>query len=526
MVFNTFKNQLTVGQSLIQSELQSRRWKEFVDSLPCREDVINFLIVMEEFCQFHADPSKPLAIDYHLFRKLQNDSRIHERITQNFLRPDVFMKLPKAQNHQVLVTTFVSYLCRALTNEALYGSLAQFSVGDMTSQYILTIDAVEDWLFKLSRRLVQIQKMTEQFLPLWIFTAAHTIAFFHGKQQSSKLSLKVPGSDRTSSVSIRINIQELVESSTMKQLLQLSKPHLVDTESNPFSRLRAVRYYDSFTVFDTSDGLCPIFAGGYMNPIFIERLLAVHGGGQCMDYRRFLSFSIAWDGRKTVPGVKYFWPLFDPQNRGYLIRTDIEEFVNGILTVLRALPAVCGPQGPDAVQILIDEICDIFSSNLSTKTVVYGGSSDPQALLYLEQALEAPAAFGAVVGLVGNSQTFLEYECREETAHKLYLTKQWKDVQNARVKASADTRSGQLAQLQANIDDAMFFDNVLSAEKFTNFADFLDYHESVYGGEAMEPWLNRYYAWEAQEEEAARNLTTTNISETSMDISNEIQTRE
>ena len=270
MVFNTFKNRLTLGQSLIQCELQSRKWVEFVESLPSRDDVINFLIVMEEFCQFHSDPNKPLAIDYYLFRKLMSDSRIHDRIRQNFLRPDIFMKLAKVDNNKVPVTTFVSFMCRALTNEGLYGSLAQFSIGDKTSQYITTIDAVEDWLFKMSRRLVQIQKMTEQFLPLWIFTAAHTIAFFHGKQQSSKISLRVPGSDRMSSTSIRIPIQEFIESITMKQLLQLSKPNLVDTDNiNPFSRIRAVRYYDSFTVFDTSDGLCPIFAGGYMSPVFV-----------------------------------------------------------------------------------------------------------------------------------------------------------------------------------------------------------------------------------------------------------------
>ena len=523
MVFNNFKNHLTVGQSLIHSELQSRKWKDFVDSLPCREDVINFLVVMEEYSQFHADPSKPLAIDYHLFRKLGTENRIHERIKQNFLKPDIFMKLPKIENDKVLITTFVSFLCRALTNEGLYGSLAQFSIGDTTSQYIMSIDAVEDWLFKLSRRLVQIQKMTEQFLPLWIFTAAHTIAFFHGKQQPSKISLRVPGSERTSSTSIRIPIQEFIESPTMKQILQLSKPHLLDSDTNPFSRIRAVRYYDSFTVFDTSDGLCPIFAGGYMSPIFVERLLAVHGGGQTMDYRRFLSFAIAWDGRKTASGVKFFWPLFDPKNRGFITRSDIEEFVNGILTVIRALPAVCGPQGANSSEILMDEICDVFSSHLLANDCHDRNSG---AIFTLKEALAAPVAFGTFVGLVGNSQTFLEYECREETAHKLYLTKQWKDVQNARSKASADTRSGQLAQLQSVIDEAMFFDKVSSIEKFSNFADFLDYHESVYGGEAMEPWLNRYYAWEAQEEEAARNATTTIISETSMDISNEIQARE
>jgi hypothetical protein len=525
MVFNTFKNRLTTGQSLIQSELQSRRWFDFVESLPTRDDVINLLIVMEDICQFHMDPDKPLVIDYQIFKQLEKDNRVNERIRQRFLCPDLFMKMPKFGHTQIAVTTLVSFICRALMNEGLYGSLAQFSIGDTTSQYIMTIDAVEDWLFRLSRRLVQIQKMTEQFLPLWIFTAAHTIAFFHGKQQTSKVSLRVPGSDRISSISIRIPIQEFVESNTMNQLLQLSRATPVDSDTNPFARIRAVRYYDSFTVFDTSDGLCPIFSGGYMNPIFIERLLAIHGGGQTMDYRRFLSFSIAWDGRKTVPGVKYFWPLIDHYNRGYITRNDIEELANGILTVIRALPAVCGPQGADSSRILIDEICDIFSSYLQTKST--GSTHRPtDSVLSLKEALEAPVAFGTVVGLLGNSQTFLEYECREETAHKLYLNKQWKDVQNARAKASTETRTGQLAQLQKVIDETMFFDKTSSTDKFATFADFLDYHESLYGGEAMEPWLNRYYAWEAQEEEAARNCASTMSETSSIDISNEIQTRE
>ena len=525
MVFNTFKQRLTIGQSLIHSELRSKKWATFQDSLPNREDVITLLIVMEEFCQFHTDSNKPLALDYKVFKKLAEDPRIHERIRSAFLKPDIFMKLPKIDPNTVLVTTWVSFICRALTNEGLYASLAQFSVGDPTSQFIMTIDAVEDWLFKLSRRLVQIQKMTEQFLPLWIFTAAHTIAFFHGKQQSSKLGLRVPGSDRMNCTSVRIPIQEVVDSCTMRQLVQLSRMAPVDSETNPFSRIRAVRYYDSFTVFDTSDGLCPIFAGGYMNPIFVERLLAVNGGGQNMDYRRFLSFAIAWDGRKTVPGVKYFWPLFDPNHRGYITLSDVEEFVNGILTVIRALPAACGPQGPDPARILLDEICDLLASHKEVDCSSETRSAN-DSLFTLSEAMAAPIAFGTLVGLVGNSQTFLEYEGREETAHKQFLTKQWKDVQNARVKASSDSRSGQLAKLQSVIDDAMFFDKLSSSDKFSTFADFLDFHESVYGGEAMEPWLNRYYAWEAQEEEAARSHFTSNISDTSMDISNEIQARE
>ena len=213
-----------------------------------------------------------------------------------------------------------------------------------------------------------------------------------------------------------------------------------------------------------------------------------------MDYRRFLTFAVAWDNRKTPAGVRYFWPVLDRAKKGYITREDVREQVDGIVNLLRCLPATCGPQGPHAISILVDEIMDIFRS--------YDSVSPEKGIVSLAQAVASPSAFGTIVGILANTQAFIEYECREDTAHKQFVAKQMKESKTARLKNTEITRAGQLALLQQAVDDCWFPKvEEEKSSKFDSFAEFLDFHEATYGGESMEPWLTKYYQWEQEETE-------------------------
>ena len=490
------------------AELHIRDWRAFLKELPSREEVINLLVSLEEICKFHEDEKRPLSVDYGIIRRLTTERRIGSIALTEIISPAVFLRLPKDESGRVLVTTLLKLISQCITEKCLFGSLASFSVGDPVSEHIMSIDSLEDWLFQQGQRLFQIQKMTEQFLPLWVFTAAHTITFFHGQLKPSKLNTPNPHSSRVGTTSMRIRIRDFVVSSTIHHLQQMGKHYLEDMEANPFSRLRAVRYYDSFPVFDTnrspdsnSFDQCCIFGGGYMNPVFMDRLLS-SSGGPSMDYRRFLSFAIAWDNRKTVEAVRFFWPVVDKEQKGFVSLTDLDELIRGVLMLLQCLPTACGPQGPRAVTTLTDEIKDIF------RTYSIGLERTGDCLLTMKEAIECPEAFGIFLGLVGNTQTFIEYECREDTAHKHFVARQMKEMRTARAKASESTRAGQLAILQQLVDECWFYQDPATISspltKFGSFAEFLDYHEATYGGESMEPWLARYYEWEQQEAERAQ----------------------
>jgi Ca2+-binding EF-hand superfamily protein len=508
MTVSSFHRQEGFARSLVNAEKNSLAWRSFLKALPTRDDIINLLVALEDICQFHADENKPLEIDYNVVRQLQKLDQVRSSILKEFFGPPVFLRLASGSEGKVAVTSLLGLMTRTLTVKGLFASLAAHSVGDPTSETITAIDSLEDWLFLQSQRLFQIRKMTEQFLPLWVFTAAHTIAFFHGHSKPSKLSSSMPGSSRVSTTSLKVRIRDLVSSETMKQLQQLSKPVLEEMDSNPFSRLRAVRYYDSFTVFDANRfsqpnafEQCCIFAGGYMNPVFMDRLLQAYGGPP-IDYRRFLNFAIAWDNRKTHQSVKYFWPILDTANKGYISAKDLEELVGGILVLIQCLPTSCGPQGPRALSILCDEIRDIFR----TFSTGLEPDRDPDCILTQKEAMKSPEAFASIVGIVGNTQTFIEYECREDTAHKQFVAKQMREARNAKLKACQSGRSGQLTLLQQLVDDCWFYQdssntNPSPLARFQTFAEFLDYHEQTYGGESMEPWLARYYQWEQQEAE-------------------------
>jgi hypothetical protein len=491
------------GISLIDSERNSKRWRTSLRRLPTREEVINLLVGLEDICKFHSDENRSLEVDYGVIKSLRKTVDRSESLLNELLSPSIFLQLPSVAG-KVAVTTLLALITRSITERGLYASLAVHSVGDTSSEEITSIDALEDWLFQQSQRLFQIRKMTEQFLPLWVFTAAHTIAFFHGHSRATKISTMVPGSSRVSTTGLRMKIKEFVTSTTMKSLQELSRPVVEDMESNPFSRLRAVRYYDSFTVFDANRNVqasafeqCCIFGGGYMNPVFMERLLALNGG-QSLDYRRFLNFAIAWDNRKTVQAARFFWSVVDKSRRGYMTKQDLQELVAGILLLLQFMPSACGPQGPRASLILCDEIKDLCR----THSIGLASDRDQECVITRDEALENPELFGAIIGVLGNTQTFIEYECREDTAHKFFVSKQMKDARMARLKSVQGTRSGQLSTLQQLVDDCWFFQDGSTKSplsRFGSFAEFLDYHETEFGGESMEPWLARYYQWEQQE---------------------------
>ena len=508
MSIKPFHRTSNIGRGLVESEIHSKRWKRVLERLPVRDDIIRLLVSLEEVCQFHDDHNKSLEFDYSVWSKIVRSEISKDDPIYHYLVPSLFWRLPKTENGKIALTTFVTVIARMVSEQGLFASLAACSAGDPACERIVSIDGLEDWLFQQSHRLYQIQKMTEQFLPLWVFTAAHTVAFFHGYQRASRPIASMTGGDRLNTTSLSLKIADFVKSDTMKRLLELSKPVLEDMESNPFSRMRAVRYYDSFTVFDAgrnaesspSTEQCSIFAGGYMNPAFMDRLMEIHGG-PAIDYRRFLTFAIAWDNRKTEQGVKYFWPLVDKQARGYMSDSDLSELVNGILLLLRCLPAVCGPQGPKAPSVLADEIRDIVRTHSAGRLDM---QRPADCVMTKADALASPDAFGSIIGILGNTQTFIEYECREDTAHKLFLTRQVKEARTARMKAAQATRGGQLSILQQLVDECWFYQK--PNHKFGSFAEFLDYHEATYGGESMEPWLVRYYQWEQQEAENCQIL--------------------
>ena len=467
MTISSFHSSQSLGNKLLISERIARHWNDSLRKLPERSDLFTFLVRLEKLSQFHANPDKPMLIGYDVWKRLSQDTSIHPHIV-SFLTPKVFLSMPKVGDC-VSMVTILSVITRTISAERILSSLSSYSVGDPTSQYITSIDSLEDWLFQMSKTLVQITKMTEQFVPLWVFTAAHTIAFFHG------------------SVSNRVKIHDFLCSKTLIRLLELGRP-VIDMDSNPFSRLRAVQYYDSFTVFDSvppPDHVGSIFAGGYMSPLFMSRLFH----GEVLDYRKFLTFAIAWDNRNTEQGLKYFWPVFDPESKGYITRDSIELLVSSLFNVLRCLPTVCGPQGPRAEEILTDEIFDIFADTCISKDKV------------------EPEMFGTVVGLLGNTQTFIKYEGREDTAHFLFVARQTAETAKEKLAAAAETRTGQLAIMQELVDACQELLPVTQS-----FAEFLDYHESVYGGESMEPWLAKYYLWETAQtiprEEAIRQEET------------------
>ncbi|KAF4652945.1 Serine/threonine-protein phosphatase 2A regulatory subunit B'' subunit gamma [Perkinsus olseni] len=407
----------------------------------------------------------------------------------------------------------LAYACRMAN---LHNILTSLHRHDVDGRGYLTGDTLEDWLFEISKHLAflfdqpQVRKTPEQFLPLWVFTAAHTIGFLLGG-----------GSAASCRDGPRISIERILSEKGIEHvidpLMSLRRVYVEDMTNNLFSRFRSISYYDSFFVFGTApvdtvvangQASLNIFNRGYMNPLFTSRLVKRYNPVQrIMDYRTFLDFCIAWENRDTPQGAKYFWRILDWRGRGWIDRDDLSELAQAILNVVDSMPGICGPNGPPPVETLVSEIYDLL--------VVADDESNPDGRIALPHVLKHTRAFGTVVGFLANTDAFIEYEAREEIVHEKFsakLEKEKKDKQYQQKLAFIEYHSTVDHRLQQCLDG--LWGNLNAHENavtgggqaslsFAAFREYLNYHESVYAGVSVEPGLNAYYEWE--ESEARQN---------------------
>ncbi|KAF4688316.1 hypothetical protein FOZ60_002919 [Perkinsus olseni] len=469
------------------------------EKVPTRDDLVTLMLIVKEVGSIESTPhgswATDLVLTYDDYRKVVDDERLSERV-RHLLTPVVFLQLPQSAAGEGTVSgmRLLAYACRMAN---LHNILTSLHRHDVDGRGYLTGDALEDWLFEISKHLVflfdqpQVRKTPEQFLPLWVFTAAHTIGFLLG----SGLAASCRDGPR---ISIERILSEKGIEHVIDPLMSLRRVYVEDMTNNLFSRFLVANGQASLNIFNR----------GYMNPLFTSRLVKRYNPVQrIMDYRTFLDFCIAWENRDTPQGAKYFWRILDWRGRGWIDRDDLSELAQAILNVVDSMPGICGPNGPPPVETLVSEIYDLL--------VVADDESNPEGRIALPHVLKHTRAFGTVVGFLANTDAFIEYEAREEIVHEKFSAKQEKekkDKQYQQKLAFIEYHSTVDHRLQQCLDG--LWGNLNAHENavtgggqaslsFAAFREYLNYHESVYAGVSVEPGLNAYYEWE--ESEARQN---------------------
>ncbi|KAF4652009.1 hypothetical protein FOL47_011304 [Perkinsus chesapeaki] len=469
-------------EQLIRQEEAYRCAYKAAEQVPVRDDLVTLMLILKEADSIedtpHSSWANDLILTYDSYKRVIKDQRISYRLRQ-LLTPVVFLQLPQTSAGPETISgiRLLSYVCRSANLQNILTSLQRH---DIDGRGYLTGDALEDWLFEIAKHLPQIRRTPEQFLPLWVFTAAHTIGFLLG---SGPVSGRKDG--------FRISIQQILSNEGIEQvidpLMALRKVYVEDMSSNLFSRFRSISYYDSFFVFGTAS----------VDTVPNEGSLNIFNRGT------FLDFCIAWENRDTCQGAKYFWRILDWRGRGWIDRDDLTELAQAILSVVGSLPGICGPNGPPPVETLVSEIYDLL--------VVADDESNPEGRIVLPHILKHTRAFGTVVGFLANTDAFIEYEAREEIVHEKFSAKQHKEKKDKQYQQKLafiefhSTIDHRLQQCldglwgNLNVHDSPTTAGSHASLSFGTFREYLNYHESVYAGVSVEPGLNAYYEWEESE---------------------------
>jgi hypothetical protein len=271
------------------------------------------------------------------------------------------------------------------------------------------------------------------------------------------------------------------------QMLELHKElQVVDYDTNVFTRIRAMRYYEAFTIFESSgSSLENPFGGGYLNPRLTERI----GRSGFISFDDFLRFAVSWDNRTTAAAARYFFRLIDVDSKGELTASDLIPFTNGILEVMANLPHLYdGRQCLPSATLLANEIMDIVPKPSPDR-------------ITLADAVSHPTSFGQMFAVLCNSDSCFEYETRDENAQGRTMSRQVQEMRQRMLLVHSIPRGDTTENMQYDLNKV--WGSELLRAAIASKADYLEYatvHTSKFSNLPMEPGLSMFCEWESQEQ--------------------------
>eukprot|EP00884_Botryococcus_braunii_P010087 jgi/Botrbrau1/1907/Bobra.0005s0022.1 len=213
----------------------------------------------------------------------------------------------------------------------------------------------------------------------------------------------------------RAKIVDILSSDLLMELLDLCQLNVTQevAEMNAFSPttlLDPLRGFESSSrnmVVD-ADGLHS-WSGGALTPLFISRLLgersaaaldpactaAERGMGNCMNTLSFIWFTFAWSRRDHPAAVRYFFPIFDIESKGYISQMDMYMFLKEVHGILCRI----GYAQPLRLEDMMDEAIAMINAK------------NPHQIT-LKDLLDSNMA-GTFIGILANVQVFWMYEERD-----------------------------------------------------------------------------------------------------------------
>lgn len=369
--------------------LQRKSQKELLDE----EDLHAILASLKEHARSrterHAEGQTDVeVIDYVAFCKTREELlQRGERFRQYFL-PSTYLKFPRDQSGCIAIVPFFTFVVRKVN---LRQARVQLSYYDALGCGFLREKDMENFIFEMIPTLPQLNSLTEEFYPFYVFTAVRKFFFFLDPKRTG-----------------RVRIRDLLSSQILPELYELRQEQpLADAELNWFSTQSALKVYGAYLFLDVDqNGMLSKtelsrFGSGMLTDVFVDRVFEEYQtyrdaetGEREMDYKTFLDFVLAMENKNTPQAIQYFWKLVDIHHTGCIDGFVINYFFRAIVKLLRA-------KSPDIASV--DDVKDEIFDMVKSKTP---GIITQQDLVQCRQG-------GTVLSMLIDATAFWLYDNRE-----------------------------------------------------------------------------------------------------------------
>ncbi|KAJ9519895.1 hypothetical protein QJQ45_014622, partial [Haematococcus lacustris] len=353
--------------------------------------------LLEEFSKQDGDQ---LKINYDGFSQVANKAReMFGAMVDPCFKPSLFARFAQDSDGYISATLFAAHLSMRAHMQALRIQLSSFDEGDTGC---LKEQQLGEFLRSQAMELELLEDMQPSFLQHYCNIAARKIMFFHGKNGSVK-------------------IKELLTSPLMKELLDLREPDPCDPRdllANWFSLQSTTRVHDTFLALDQDmNGMLSRsefseISNRTMSPLFIQRIFEEHVMQRRnimhrssthrdeMDLTAFADFVLAWDHRSHPAAIKYFFPVLDLKNQGFVTPAEIYTFFKEI----HVMWVNMGEYADLAIYDVVDEILDMVKPKTAT--------------LITPEDLEVSGMSGIFFSMLADVKLFHNYNYRENFIHQ------------------------------------------------------------------------------------------------------------
>lgn len=322
---------------------------------------------------------------------------------KEYFGSSLFLKLPKDEMGRINIPVFFNHILRKVSliqNRNILMAYDTDNDGYLTEKDLERfVDNSIDQFVGLNTNAIL--RNDKNFRKIYIDTSVRKFMFFHNAHNG------------------RVCVEDFLGSKELVEFNELQNDDLSEEEemNNWFSIPSVKSVNEAFIQLDfTRSGLLSKnefskFNANSLTSGFINRMFQEYGtrNGK-LDYKGFVDFLLAFENKKTVQSIKYFFNILDNSKTGKITPFIINYYFRDMLKKIRQ-----NAKSSSATNDLAEES---FEDPVKTADIVFEIYSmvkpKDKKNITIEDLLKSVEVGSTVVGLLVDVQEFWKYEQREE----------------------------------------------------------------------------------------------------------------